>query len=71
MSKKIVLKWTNRFSKETGYVKSICVSERHFVNTDQIEKARNFQYDATCKKALAQLEEFGEAVNNTFEVLYV
>ena len=65
---KYIIKWTNKYSNETGFVESINSKERHFVNTYEKDKAKQF-IKANATKALKKLEEIGECVNNTFEVI--
>ena len=66
----VILKWTNVFSKETGFVKSISNTERHFVNTYEAKEAKKYS-KRTIKNVLAKLESFGETENNVFEVVSV
>lgn len=62
------LKWTNKFSGETGYVGSIAKSKGYFVNAATAEEARSFRSDKEVATAIQTLTELGEAENNVFEV---
>ncbi len=61
------IKWINKFSGETGYVESL--ADDHFVNTWEIEYAAKFRTVKEADKALDALYDFGEDVNNDFEVV--
>ena len=61
------IKWTNKFSGESGYVESL--ADRHFINTWQIEYAAQYRSQAEAEKALDKLYEFGEDANNDFEIV--
>lgn len=63
------LKWINKCSGETGYVKSIKAKAGHFENTFDIEEARNFRTDKEVEKAITSLCEIGEGEQNYFEVV--
>ena len=62
-----VIKWTNRFSNETGYVKTISNKEKHFVNTYEKEEAKTYT-EVNGNKAINRLISFGEGDNNIFEL---
>jgi hypothetical protein len=66
----VILKWTNVFSNETGFVKSISNSERHFINTYNADEAKKYS-GKTINNVLAKLKSFGETENNVFEVVNV
>ena len=65
---KKILKWENKFSKETGYVKTVSVAKGYFVNTYDKEEAKAYRCDKAIQKDLEILEGFGEFENNTFTV---
>lgn len=65
----MIIKWTNRYSGEVGYVKSIDYRNKHFNNTFDIAEAKDFGKESTVKKAIDKLVEYGENENNTFEVI--
>lgn len=66
----VVIKWTNKFSGETGYVKSISAKEQHFVNTYDINEAKRYNENVV-KGQITNLTKYGEAKNNDFEVITV
>ena len=61
------IKWTNRWSGETGFVKSI--EADHFVNTYDQAEGCNYRCRRDADKAIRQLVDCGEATNNDFEVI--
>jgi hypothetical protein len=63
------IKWTNKYSNESGYVESIDTKGGHFVNTYDYEKAKVYNTKGNATKALNKLQEIGECVNNTFELV--
>ena len=64
----MIIKWTNKFSGESGYVKSISVKGKHFNNTYNKDEARVFTSKGRLTAALNQLKSFGETQNNDFTV---
>lgn len=64
----VVLKWTNKFSGETGYVKSISNKEKHFVNTFDMNEAHSYS-ESSVEKIMKNLSSYGELDNNNFEVI--
>lgn len=62
-----VIKWTNKFSGEQGYVQSIVKAEGHFVNTYDAADAKVYKRQCDVTRALNVLAEIGETENNTFE----
>ncbi len=66
---KFILKWTNKYSGETGYVGKVLKTEGHFVNAEEIADAKRYSFEKTAKNEIEVLEAIGEAENNTFEVL--
>ncbi|MCD7752297.1 MAG: hypothetical protein LUG61_06365 [Lachnospiraceae bacterium] len=63
---KLILKWTNKFSGEEGYVKTVSVKEGHFVNTNNIAEAKSYRRRGIAYKGIAYLAALGEADNNVF-----
>lgn len=63
------LKWTNKYSGEQGYVKSIKPSRGYFESTSDENEARNFRSANEAQKAIDQLIAMGEAENNSFETV--
>ncbi|MBQ9030528.1 MAG: hypothetical protein IJ106_03630 [Parasporobacterium sp.] len=64
-----VIKWTNKFSKEEGYVKGIVRAEGHFENTYDAAEAKTFSRACDVSRAMNTLEAIGECENNEFEVV--
>lgn len=62
------LKWTNRYSREEGFVGTIRESKGYFENTNK-EKARKFRSVKEAEKAIETLTRLGEAENNDFEIV--
>lgn len=62
------LKWTNKYSNETGYVGKVLKSKGHFVNAETKEAAKKYVSEKTALKDIEVLTEMGEAENNTFTV---
>lgn len=63
-----IIKWTNRYSGEEGYVSSILSSEGHFENTFDISVSKKY-YHSEAEKAINLLHEIGEAENNDFTIV--
>ncbi len=53
----MIIKWTNRFSGEVGYVKKLNYRERYFENTWDQKEAKIFSKD-TVDQALEVLQEY-------------
>lgn len=64
----VKLKWTNKYSGETGFVAQISTKNRCFVNTFDQNEAKEYSEKAV-KGLLTKLESFHETDNNTFEVV--
>ena len=65
-----VIKWTNKFSGETGYVQSISAKEKHFNNTYDINETKRYK-ENIAKGMITNLTSYGEAENNNFEIISV
>lgn len=61
------LKWVNKYSGESGYVKTIRASKGYFEN-GTLEEAKIFRYNSECNKAIETLGRIGEAENNDFVI---
>ena len=68
---KRVLKWTNKVSGETGFVKSVSTVRGYFVNTWDKQDAKVYNTDKQVNKDLETLAEVGETINNNFEAVEV
>lgn len=64
-----IIKWTNKYSNEEGYVQSVSKTEGHFVNTYEVAEAKTFKRECDVARALNTLEAIGECENNDFEVI--
>jgi hypothetical protein len=65
----MVIKWINRFSRETGYIKTVDYKNKHFNNTFNYTEAKKFNTIESANKCISKLEEYGEGINNEFEVV--
>ena len=63
---KLILKWTNKFSGEEGYVASVSKAKGYFINTFDKAEAKKYANEAGVQKDLVILEALGEFVNNDF-----
>lgn len=63
------IQWTNKYSNEQGYVKSISKAKKCFMNTFDVEQAREFKTEAAAQKTIDALIEMGEGLNNNFAVV--
>jgi hypothetical protein len=63
-----IVKWTNKFSNETGYVMKVNKKMGYFENT--FDKASAFAYKtkASAKSAITWLMKSAEGENNTFDI---
>ena len=68
VEKMVKIKWTNKYSGETGYVESVSAKNRCFINTPNKKDAKAYSEKAI-KGVLTKLESYGEAENNDFEVV--
>ena len=64
----VKIKWTNKFSNETGYVASVSNKEKCFINTFDKDEAKEYSERAV-KGIMTRLESFGETEDNIFEVV--
>lgn len=65
----VKIKWTNKYSNETGFVKDIDNANKHFINTFEEANAKNFRSKINANTVISNLLAFGEGENNTFEVV--
>ena len=65
----VKIKWTNKYSGETGYVAQISTKNKCFVNTYDLNEAKEYSEKAV-NGLLTKLESFHETDNNTFEVVH-
>ena len=68
IEKMVKIKWTNKYSGETGYVESVSSKNKCFVNTFEKKEAKEYSEKAV-KGILTKLDSYNETENNTFEVV--
>ncbi len=61
-----VLKWTNKYSGETGYVGTVSKKKGYFTNEPDMLKAKKYVTDMAINNDLETLKLFGEFENNNF-----
>lgn len=66
MKNKRVLKWTNKYSGETGYVGTVSKKKGYFTNEPDVFKAKRYITDKAISNDLEILKSFGEFKNNNF-----
>jgi len=64
----VVLKWTNKYSGDTGYVASISTKAECFVNTFDKDEAKRYS-EKSVKGIMTKLEKYHETDNNIFEAI--
>ena len=64
----VIIKWTNKFSNETGYIASLSTKNECFVNTFEKENAKSYSQKSVAG-ILKKLEAYHETDNNDFEVI--
>lgn len=62
-----ILKWTNKFSGETGYVLNVRKNDGHFINTYDAAEAKRYARQCDLTRAMNLLAACGECENNYFE----
>ena len=65
----VVIKWTNNFSQETGFVKSVNREGKYFENTFDQSEAKVYGNKGCATTAIKVLLSYGEGENNTFEIV--
>lgn len=66
----VIIKWTNKYSNETGYVASLSTKNQCFNNTFEQSEAKRYS-ERSIAATMKKLEAFHETDNNTFEVITV
>lgn len=64
----VKIKWTNKYSNETGYVASVSAKNKCFMNTFEESEAKEYSEKAV-KGILTKLESYHETDNNVFELI--
>lgn len=65
----MIIKWTNKFSGETGFVQSVSTKEKHFVNTYDQKSAKVYKNSSAAERAIKMLTSYGEAEANDFAII--
>lgn len=63
------IQWTNKFSKEIGYVGKVMYKKGHFVNAEVQVDAKKYKTISDAEKDIVRLNEIGEGDNNHFDVV--
>lgn len=63
------IKWTNKNSQETGYVKAVNTKEQHFENTFDYNDAKDYKLASVAKGIITKLISYGEGENNSFDIV--
>ncbi len=66
----VIIKWTNKFSNETGFVASLSTKNECFINTFEQENARRYS-EKSVPGIMKKLEAYHETDNNNFEYIAV
>lgn len=69
MASNILVKWTNRYSKEQGYVAKVRSKKGYFENTYEQSKAKRYLNTTMAQNDIKILNSIGEGDNNDFEVV--
>lgn len=65
----VIIKWTNKYSNETGFVKQLRQKDRCFENTYEEAEARNYSSQSVARGVVKKLISYGEGKNNNFEII--
>ena len=66
----VIIKWTNKYSNETGYVASLSTKNKCFYNTFEQSEAKHYSEKAVAS-LMARLAAYHETDANIFEVIPV
>ena len=66
----VIIKWTNKFSNETGYVASLSTKNKCFYNTYDENEAKRYSEKAVAS-LMTKLASYNETEDNEFEVITV
>ena len=64
----VIIKWTNKFSNESGFVESVSTKNRCFINTFEQSEAKQYS-EKSVNSIMAKLESYHETDDNYFEVI--
>jgi len=65
----MIIKWTNKFSGETGFVKSVSTKEKHFINAFDQKSAKKYKDASSAERVIKALISYGEAEANDFAII--
>lgn len=65
----VIIKWTNKFSGEVGYVKQLRSKDKCFENTYEKSEAKRYASMSAANGVLTKLASYGEDENNDFEII--
>ena len=66
----VIIKWTNKFSNESGYVASLSTKNECFFSTYEQSEAKQYS-EKSVSSLMKKLEAYGETENNDFEFITV
>ena len=66
----VIIKWTNKYSNETGYVASVSTKNECFVNTFEEAEAKRYS-EKSVAGIMKKLEAYNETEDNDFEFITV
>lgn len=66
----VIIKWTNKYSNESGYVASLSTKNECFYNTFEQSEARRYS-EKSVASLMTKLASFHETDDNEFEVIPV
>ena len=66
----VIIKWTNKYSNETGYVASLSTKNKCFYNTFDKNEAKQYS-EKSVTSLMNKLASFNETDDNIFEVIPV
>ena len=66
----VIIKWTNKYSNESGYVASISTKNECFYNTFDKNEAKKYS-ERSLASMMKKLESFHETDDNIFEAIPV
>ena len=63
----VIIKWTNKYSNETGYIASLSTKNNCFVNTFEQDKAKRYS-EKSVPGIMKKMEAYHETDKNEVEV---
>lgn len=64
----VIIKWTNKYSNESGFVASVSTKNKCFINTFEQSEAKQYS-EKSVKSIMAKLESYHETDDNYFDVI--